>query len=211
MKEKNRQIPAGAGDVNWEERHEKINRVVHRLEQGWKPEAEEKNKILRERAKNLGRSRTATNIETGLLNLLVFTLADESYAMEIRFVREICQLNELVPVPCTPGFILGMIHVRGEIVSVVDLKKIFDLPVKGLTELNKVIIIHNNTMEFGILADTIPGIRSIPSGSLQKSLPTLTGIREEYLLGVTRESLVVLDAGKLLSDKDMIVHDVPLI
>jgi len=62
-------------------------------------------------------------------------------------------------------------------------------------------------MEFGILADTILGVRNMPLGDLQPSLPTLTGIREEYLRGVTRERVVVLDARKLLSDEKIIVNE----
>ncbi|HZC03678.1 MAG TPA: chemotaxis protein CheW, partial [Gammaproteobacteria bacterium] len=52
------------------------------------------------------------------------------------------------------------------------------LPAKGLTDLNKVIIVHDPSMEFGILADALLGVRSIPIEEIQASLPTLTGIRE---------------------------------
>jgi purine-binding chemotaxis protein CheW len=97
--------------------------------------------------------------------------------------------------------------VRGQIVSVIDIKKFFDLPEKGLTDLNKVVILRNGTMEFGILADVILGMRRVALRDIQASLPTLTGIREQYLKGVTRERLVILDADKLLADKNIVVHE----
>jgi purine-binding chemotaxis protein CheW len=100
-----------------------------------------------------------------------------------------------------------MINVRGQILSVIDIKRFFDLPEKGLTDLNKVIILHNDVMEFGILADVIVGVRQIPLRDIQTSLPTLVGIREEYLKGVTRERLVILDAEKLLRDKRLIIQE----
>jgi len=53
----------------------------------------------------------------------------------------------------------------------------------------------------------IVGVRSIPVESLQPSLPTLTGIRSDYLKGVTDECLVVLDLARLLADPKIIVHD----
>jgi purine-binding chemotaxis protein CheW len=62
-------------------------------------------------------------------------------------------------------------------------------------------------MEFGILADEILGVQDILLGDLQPSLPTLTGIREEYLKGITREHVVLLDADKLLSDKNIMVRE----
>ena len=109
--------------------------------------------------------------------------------------------------PCTPPFVLGIINVRGQILSVIDLKKFFDLPEKGLTDLNKVIIVKGDSMQLGILADVILGYRTISLQDVQSPLPTLTGIREEYLRGVTSERLVVLDVGSILSDKNIVIHE----
>jgi purine-binding chemotaxis protein CheW len=103
--------------------------------------------------------------------------------------------------------VLGIINVRGQILSVLDLKKFFDLPERGLSNLNKVIIVHNDRMEFGILADAILGVRTISLQDIQPALPTLTGVRAEYVQGVTGELAVIVDAQKLLSDKSIIVHD----
>jgi purine-binding chemotaxis protein CheW len=96
---------------------------------------------------------------------------------------------------------------RGQILSVIDIKKFFNLPEKDLTDLNKVIVVHNNKMEFGILSDSILGVRSIPIREIQPSLPTLTDIRAEYLRGVTNERLVVLDVEKIISDKKIIIYE----
>jgi purine-binding chemotaxis protein CheW len=62
-------------------------------------------------------------------------------------------------------------------------------------------------MYFGILADAITGIREIPLRILQSTLPTLKGIRGEYLKGITEERTIILDAQKLLSDKNIIVNE----
>jgi purine-binding chemotaxis protein CheW len=70
-----------------------------------------------------------------------------------------------------------------------------------------VVIVHDGKMEFGILADAVLGVQDIMLSDLQPALPTLTGIREEFLRGVTRERMVVLDAQKLLSDKNIVVHE----
>ena len=102
---------------------------------------------------------------------------------------------------------LGIVNLRGEILSVIDIKKFFDLPEKGLTDLNKVIVLESEDMVFGIVADAISGVRRILRTDIQPSLPTLTGIREDYLQGVTDERVVVLDAGKLLHDEKLIVNE----
>jgi purine-binding chemotaxis protein CheW len=62
-------------------------------------------------------------------------------------------------------------------------------------------------MEFGLLCTEILGVMRIPRASLQPSLPTLTGIREKYLLGVTQDRMAVLAAGRMLSDASLIVRE----
>jgi purine-binding chemotaxis protein CheW len=160
--------------------------------------------ILRARAKALARQPIQDSAE-GALDILEFILSHETYAIELSWVRETCPLTDLTPLPGTPPFVAGIINVRGQIVSVIDMRRFFDLPVKGLTDLNKVIILHDGEMEFGILADEILGTRSLPLADVQPPLPTLTGIREEYLKGVTRERMVLLDGEKILTDKNLIV------
>lgn len=162
--------------------------------------------ILKARARALAREGKDKEAPEESIEVVEFLLAYERYGIESSYVREVYPLKELTPLPCTPPFVLGIINVRGRIVSVIDIKKFFDLPEKGLTDLNKVIIIHNDAMEFGILADVVLGVRSVLVKEIQPSLPTLIGVREEYLKGVTPDRLVILDAGKLLADKGIIVH-----
>lgn len=171
------------------------------------PTLQEKKKILKARAKALAREAEDGEEGKESIEVVEFLLAYEKYAIESSFVREVYPLKELTPLPCTPPFVLGIINVRGRILSVIDVKKFFDLPEKGLTDLNKIIIVHTDEIEFGILADSILGVRWIPLAEIQPSLPTLTGIRAEYLKGVTKERLVVLDAEKILYDKRTIVHE----
>jgi purine-binding chemotaxis protein CheW len=163
--------------------------------------------ILRKRAKSLARPLERDQGSVAGLDILEFLLAHETYAIEMRWVAETYPLKDLTPLPCTPPFVAGIINVRGRILSVIDIRKFFDLPEKGLTDLNKVIILHDGEMEFGILADEILGTRSIPLPEIQAPLPTLTGIREEYLKGVTRGRTTILDGAKLLADRGLIVHE----
>lgn len=164
------------------------------------------NGILQQRARLLAEP---AEHETAAATIEVVTLllAYETYAIETAYVREVYPLKDLTPLPCTPSFVAGIVNVRGQVMSVIDLKKLFELPEKGLTELNKVVIISDGDMEFGILADAILDVMNIPLHEIQPGLPTLTGMREDYLKGITAERLVVLDAAKLLHNKDIVVHE----
>lgn len=205
-----RNLTAGEGQPNkviWSEIHGRLESARLALEKGPTQSEEEKKRILRDRARALAREPQHEETVTERLEILEFLLAYEKYGVETAYVREVYPLKELTPLPCASPFVLGIINVRGQIVSVIDIKKFFDLPEKGLTDLNKVIIIHNDAMEFGILADVILGMRRIALRDIQPSLPTLTGVREQYLKGVTPERVVILDAEKLLTDKNIVVHE----
>jgi purine-binding chemotaxis protein CheW len=164
-------------------------------------------RILRARAQALAQAPEPVAAAGETLELLEFRLASERYALESRHVQEVHPLRDLTPLPCTPPFILGIVNVRGRILPVLDLKKFFDLPERGLTDLHRIILVRGHDLELGLLADVIVGVRRLPTASLQPSLPTLTGIRADYLMGVSEERLVVLDLDRLLADPKLIVHE----
>lgn len=163
--------------------------------------------ILRARAQAMARPLKAAPAAETLLELLEFRLAQETYAVEARYVREVYPLKELTPLPCTPAFVRGIVNVRGRILPVFDLKKFFDLPDAGITDLHRIIIVHGHGLELGLLADVTVGMRSLPIAALQAPPPTLTGIRGDYMKGITAGRLVVLDLARILSDPKIIVHD----
>jgi purine-binding chemotaxis protein CheW len=168
---------------------------------------EEKRAILRLRAKNLAQEPERQGEAKAPLELLAFLLARETYAIETRFIREVYPLLELTPLPCTPDYIFGVINIRGQILAIVDMKKFFDLPAKGITNLNRVIVVWEEDMVLGILADEIIGIRNIPETGLNPPMLTRTGIHAGYVKGVTGEGLILLDMERFLNDRQLIVHE----
>ena len=167
----------------------------------------ERQRILQARAATLALEPENREAEEERIEIVEFLLADERYAVEAAYIGEVYPLKDLTPLPCTPAFVLGIINMRGKILSVIDLRTFFDLPNRGLSDLNKVIVLHDGTMEFGILADAVIAARRIPRAVLLPSLPTLTEIRAEYLIGVTADRLVLLDGGKILSGRHVVVHE----
>ncbi len=190
---------SGDHRIDWSDIHRRLEQSAAALEGKIVLTAEKKKQTLRERARLLSRENAGAPAEKPL-EVLEFTLAYESYGIELGCVREVWPLKDYAEVPGTPRFIFGIVNVRGRIVSVVDLKHFFDLPAKGLTDFNKIIIIGNEHMEFGLLADAVANVRQVRPDEIGASLPTLTGVRLDYLKGVTDDRLIVLDGGKLLSD-----------
>jgi len=193
--------------VDWSEVRRRLEISQLSMERSATPAVEEVRRILKSRAKALAQEPPEKEGSENSIQVVTFLLAYEDYGIDSSYVREVCPLKELVPLPGTPPFVLGVTSVRGQILSVIDLKKFFELPDRGLTDLNKVIVVRADFMEFGILADAILGTRSIPLAEIQPSLATLTGIRADYLRGVTKDRLVVLDAARIVSDPRITVHE----
>lgn len=201
-------LPAGKrGPIDWNAIRQRQETVRAAVEQATSPGMGETRRLLELRAQALSRIAEQEAAPHEHIEVVEFILASEHYAVESKYVRDVYPLEQLTPVPCTAAFVLGIVNLRSEILSVIDIKKFFDLPERGLTDLNKVIVLEAGHMRFGILADVIAGVHRIPLADLQPSLPTLTGIREEYLKGVTPNRTVILDAAKLLADEKIIVQE----
>ena len=163
--------------------------------------------ILKNRAIALAQEPEQKRAASSTIGVIAFTLAAETYAVESAFVREVYPLRDFTALPGVPPYIFGIINVRGQIIPVVDLKKFFNLPEKGLGDLNRVIILYDNQMEFGILADVVNGTQVIEPEDILTVPATVTGIGEEYLKGVTKDRLIVLNAERLLSDKSIVANE----
>jgi purine-binding chemotaxis protein CheW len=149
-------------------------------------------------------------------DLLVFWLGKERYGIEVTNVREIHPLEQLTPVPRTPNFVAGVFSARGRILSVVDLCAFFDLPAIGLSDQTKIIVVSNakqrsvrgrQMVEVGILADEVADVVTIFKKDIQPPLTTHTGVRADYIQGITADLLVVLNLDILLNDKRLIVQE----
>lgn len=163
--------------------------------------------VLHARAEELAR---APEVQAGgeqLLEILEFTLGKERYAFPSSCIREVFPLTDITPLPGLPDHVLGVVNVRGRILSVMDIRRLLDFGNVGLTNLNKAIILHHKDMELAVLADDVTGVYAVDMDQGQRTLPTLSTSQETYLHGVTTDRVVVLDAEKLLASQDLLVRD----
>ncbi len=192
--------------IDWDGIKSRINSLHEMLSKKIILSPEEKRSILKARAQALAVEKKDETFQKEFIEIVVFQLAAETYGIESTFIREVYPLHDFTTLPDTPPFILGIVNVRGQIVSVIDLKKFFNLPEKGLGELNKIIILHNEQMEFGILADIIYGTSPVLLADIQASPVSTNGIGAGYLRGVTCEHIIILDAKRILEDEKIIIH-----
>jgi purine-binding chemotaxis protein CheW len=195
----------GNVEERWTQLRERLAEFGRRIDQEFSADPGEHQERLLQRTREWARSVEETRPDS-LIELLSFTLGEELYAIETGHVGAVLPLPHFTPLPGTPPFVLGIVNVRGHIVSVLDLRVFFELPIEGLSDKNYLVVLRNQEMEFGLLADRIRGIEQIPRDSLQAGLANLTGIRANYLLGVTAEQTTVLDGARLLGDPNLRIH-----
>lgn len=195
--------------IDWDNISQRLENVTEQIERGWTLVQEKKEEVRKDRDKAHA-VEPVDDAGTESVEVVRFLLSGGDYAIESMYVRQVLPLGEITPLPSAPLFILGIINVRGKIVSVVDMRKLLNIPEGGGTEFNKVIILYNDCVEFGILVDSIFGIESVQLKDIegiQPALSALEGIPAEWFKGVTKERYTLLDAGKILSDERVIVHD----
>lgn len=193
--------------LDWELLKERMRQTELGFQAEFEPTVDQVRLRLQQRAARLAATVSA-NAQEQQLELLLFELSEEFYAVETRHVEVVAPLRQLTPIPCAPEFVLGVMTVRGRIRSILDLRRFFELPLTGLSDRNTVVVLSGGDMEFCLLADRVVGSQSMAAIRLQKPLSNLAGIRADYLLGVTHQHWAVLDAEKLLRDSRLIVNDV---
>ncbi|HII99355.1 MAG TPA: chemotaxis protein CheW [Methanoregula sp.] len=164
------------------------------------------NAILNERAAKMLPPEPGSQVSE-MTEVLRFQLAYRQFAIEMKFVREVILTGEITPVPGTPDFISGICAARGQIISLVDLRALLEIPEKGLTDLNRVIVITDGKITFGILADNISGAGSVSLDQIAQPHSTELPGSHRYLKGILNQDIFILDAKKILEDPGIIVED----
>ncbi len=161
--------------------------------------------ILEERARALAKSAETQTGES--MPLVVFTLANETYGIATEYVREVQPLRDITPVPCTPDFVVGVINIRGSIYSVVDIRSFFNVQKTELSDSTKVILVSAIGLEVGILADDVKGATSVETSEIKPGLVAQAMAKEEFIQGVTKDMLIILNLEALLRDERIVIHE----
>lgn len=196
-------------NIDWSEVHRRLERFRHAVEGLNDNAPERQEQILRERAAGLAKAPAdaapALPPEQSI-EVLVFQAAGERYAFDTAHVDQVHPMLPITALPGVPDFVVGIILVEGEALSVLDLRSLLDLPLSRLAEPAAIIVLRNETMEFGVLAEEILGIERHAEAALERALPTLADTAATYLKGVAMDRTAILDAELLLSDPRLVVE-----
>jgi len=139
---------------------------------------------LSRRAESLAHE-TETEETSGRLSLLLFRIGEEWYAVPVGDVREIFQEYTLTRIPCVPDFILGVVNVRGEILSVTDSARIMGIGSIEMREngLPPAIVVSDNNVTTALVVDEIGDIADVPSDALEPAISIIDRAQAEFIAG----------------------------
>lgn len=142
---------------------------------------------------------------------IVVLLGKEQLAIPIISIKEIIEVPRITRLPNVPAYILGICSVRGEIISITDIRQLLSLKgteQKTRKELAKerIILLDGDRFTTGVVVDTVVEVIDIPLDEIESSKTTLTGALANYGAGLYKEGgrvLVVLDVNALLNSHEL--------
>lgn len=136
---------------------------------------------------------------------VTFSLAEETYAIDVLQVQEVLKVTEIAPVPGVPDYILGIINLRGNVVTVIDARRRMGLDDRESDEASRIVIIDVDNQNVGILVDSVSEVVRISPDSVEPAPEVGNDDSSRFIQGVTstEEGLTILvDLNKLLSDEE---------
>jgi purine-binding chemotaxis protein CheW len=194
-----------AGPIDWRQVRERLARAARATEESHGLSPEKARAVMEERARALARVPAAPARAGEGIEVVVFALAEERFAVETRHVREVVPFTDYTPLPGAPDFLVGVTNLRGYLLAVIDLRKFFNLPPRGLTDLSRAVVLGGDHAAFGVLADAAYEVTTLRTDEILEAPGSVAGVAREYLKGVTAQALVVLDGAVLLQDARLFI------
>lgn len=159
-----------------------------------------KSKVILDELKRRGTKEKIVDVEEETVKVVIFSLFDEIYAFNGPEVKEILPLLPVYTIPGSPDFMPGVINIRGDIESVININRFLGLPDSTPSEKSRIAIVDRDGIRSGIMVDSVEEVIDIPTSSVQPPLSTLNKAVREYVAGefmYQNRNVTILDTGKI--------------
>lgn len=136
---------------------------------------------------------------------VTFNLAGETFGINVLQVQEVLRVNEIAPVPGAPDYVLGIINLRGNVVTVIDTRRRFGLEPKEMDDSSRVVIIEAWDNVIGILVDSVAEVVYLRTSEIEPAPNVGNDESSRYIQGVSNREdklLILVDLNKFLSDEE---------
>ncbi|WP_394200771.1 chemotaxis protein CheW [Shewanella waksmanii] len=140
-----------------------------------------------------------------VLQWVTFRLDNETYGINVMQVQEVLRYTEIAPVPGAPHYVLGIINLRGNVVTVIDTRSRFGLMSSEVDDSTRIVIIEAEKQVIGILVDSVAEVVYLRGSEIDNAPNVGTEESAKFIQGVSNrddELLILVDLDKLLSDEE---------
>lgn len=149
-------------------------------------------------------SASAKSSDDPILQWVTFRLAGETYGINVMQVQEVLRYTEVAPVPGAPAYVLGIINLRGNVVTVIDTRHRFGLTPGEITDNTRIVIIEAENHVIGILVDSVAEVVYLRESEIETAPSVGNEDSAKFIQGVCHkndELLILVALDKLLTDE----------
>ena len=151
-------------------------------------------------------TRPAETVDSRAGKYLTFGLADEAYGIEIIKVREIIGMMNITIVPRMPGWVLGVINLRGKVIPVIDLRLKFEMEPTEETPETCIIVVEVSGNQMGVKVDKVSEVMEIQGSDIEDSPTVGAEVDNRFILGMGKAKdrvNILLDISRVMSDTEL--------
>lgn len=133
---------------------------------------------------------------------VTFHLGDEIYGIDVLQVQEVLRITEISPVPGSPDYVLGIINLRGNVVTVIDARYRFGLPPKDVDDASRIIVVDAFEKVIGLLVDNVSEVAYVPNAQIETAPNVGADDGDKFVSGVSNREgglLIMVDLAKLIN------------
>ena len=153
----------------------------------------------------MSNSAAENSVGESVIQLVTFRLNDETYGINVMQVQEVLRVTEIAPVPGAPGYVLGIINLRGNVVTVIDTRARFGLPSADMDDASRIVIIESDQQVIGILVDSVAEVVELRDAEIDAAPSVGNEESSRYIQGVAsrdEDLLIVVDLNKLMTEQE---------
>ncbi len=147
----------------------------------------------------------AKNVDDPVLQWVTFRLENETYGINVMQVQEVLRYTEIAPVPGAPSYVLGIINLRGNVVTVIDTRNRFGLACSETTDQTRIVIIESDSQVIGILVDAVAEVVYLRQSEIEATPNVGNEENAKFIQGVCHkndELLILVDLEKFMTDEE---------
>ncbi len=150
-------------------------------------------------------AQTAKSGDDPILQWVTFRLGNETYGINVMQVREVLRYTEIAPVPGAPSYVIGIINLRGNVVTVIDTRERFGLPNADVTDNTRIVILESDDQVVGIMVDSVAEVVYLRESEIETAPNVGNDESSRYIQGVCHKNdtlLILIEIEKLLTERE---------